>query len=86
MKSVFLYKFKKMRILCFILILVISTFSNSCKKKCDCNKSWDSSVTYYKNDLVLYDGKCWIALAQGKAIEPGPWLQNGNDIWEECKN
>ena len=70
----------------FTLILVICIFIISCEKKCDCNQSWDSSLTYVKNDLVSYDGKCWKAVAQGRGIEPGPWLQNGNDIWEECNN
>ena len=39
-----------------------------------------------KNDLASYNGKCWKAVAQGREIEPGQWLQNGNDIWEECNN
>jgi len=33
---------------------------------------------------VSHDGKCWVAVAQGRGIEPGPWMQNGNDIWELC--
>ena len=75
-----------MRKVLFILPLVISIFITSCQKKCDCSQSWESSLTYVKNDLVSYDGKCWKAVAQGRGIEPGPWLQNGNDIWEECNN
>ena len=75
-----------MRKVLFILTLVINIFIASCQKKCDCSQSWDSSLTYVKNDLVSYDGKCWEAVAQGRGIEPGPWLQNGNDIWEECNN
>ncbi len=73
-----------MKNLLFVLALVFGIFTTSCNKKCNCNQSWDSTVTYYKNDLVSYNGQCWIAVAQGKGIEPGPWLQNGNDIWEEC--
>ena len=75
-----------MRKVVFILILVISIFITSCQKKCDCSQSWDSSLTYVKNDLVSYDGKCWKSVAQGRDIQPGPWLQNGNDTWEECNN
>jgi len=75
-----------MRSILFVLIIVISIFTASCQKKCDCTQSWDSSFTYVKNDLVSYDGTCWKAAAQGRGIEPGPWLQNGNDIWEECQD
>jgi len=74
-----------MRIIAFNLIIALSFFTISCKKKCDCTQAWDSSITYVKDDLVTYDSKCWKAVAQGRAIEPGPWLHNGNDIWEECK-
>ena len=73
-----------MRKLLFILSIVVSTFNTSCQKDCACSESWDSNLTYVKNELVSYNGKCWIASAQGRGIETGPWLQNGNDIWEEC--
>ena len=56
----------------------------SCNKKCNCKKDWDSNVTYVKGNLVKYNGKCWEAAAQGRGIVPGPWMQNGNDIWHEC--
>mgnify|MGYP000094000431 FL=1 len=48
-------------------------------------QDWDPEVTYVRDDLVNYDGKCWKAEAQGRGIIPGPWLENGNDIWKECK-
>ncbi len=67
----------------FSIILIIT----SCvKKNCNCTVTWDSSITYVKNDLVSYNQKCWIAQGQGKGIEPGPWLQNSNDIWVECSD
>lgn len=66
-----------------VLLFLISLFY-SCSDSCDCNQDWDPDITYVSNDKVAYDGKCWIAVAQGRGITPGPWLQNGNDIWEEC--
>ena len=69
----------------FIALLFVGSVS-SCQKKCECTENWDSSTTYIKNDMVSYDGKCWKATAQGRGIVPGPWLQNGNDIWEICND
>ena len=67
------------------VILILLTFSFiSCNKSCDCKETWDTDITYSKDDLVSYDGQCWVAITQGKGIIPGPWLENGNDIWEEC--
>ena len=70
------------------IILYIVIFASvgliACTKKCDCKLNWDPSVTYVKGDLVNYNGKCWEASDQGRGIIPGPWLQNGNDIWQEC--
>lgn len=68
------------------LSIIISVFTISCKNECDCTQDWDSSLQYSKSDLVSYDGKCWRAIAGGRGIEPGPWLENGNDIWEVCED
>lgn len=84
-KIVIYKKPENMRKTLSAIAIAICLFAFSCKKKCDCSKIWDSSVTYVKNDMVSYDGKCWKAVGQGKGIIPGPWLQNGNDIWEECR-
>ena len=73
-----------MRNTLFLLIILSAIINTSCQKKCDCSENWDSNLTYVKNDLVLYNDKCWEAIGQGRGIEPGPWLENGNDIWEEC--
>lgn len=67
-----------------ILICYISIIAYSCNQNCECNEEWDSTITYVKDDIVNHDGKCWTAVAQGRGIVPGPWLENGNDIWEEC--
>ena len=67
-----------------LIISSITVLLSSCQKKCDCTQNWDSSITYVNDDLVSHDGKCWVAVAQGRGIEPGPWMQNGNDIWELC--
>jgi len=68
----------------FIVSIIAITMLASCKKECACSQNWDSTITYVEDDLVLYNGTCWIAVGQGKGIESGPWLANGNDIWEEC--
>ena len=75
-----------MKKLTFIAILVLSIVATACNKKCDCNKNWDETVTYKKHNSVLYNGKCWSAKSQGTGIVPGPWLANGNDIWEPCND
>lgn len=66
------------------VLLIIGLGLTSCNKKCNCTENWDPNLTYVKRDLVKYDGKCWKAVAQGRGITPGPWLENGNDIWHEC--
>lgn len=66
------------------VLLILGLGFTSCNKKCNCTDDYDANITYVKGDLVKYDGKCWKADAQGKNITPGPWLQNGNDIWQEC--
>jgi hypothetical protein len=77
-------RFSFMKKILFCLIIGVGLFTVSCSKKCNCSENWDSTTTYVEDDLVLYDGKCWKALAQGRGIVPGPWQQNGNDIWKEC--
>lgn len=70
------------------IIITTSLFSlsllYSCNKDCNCTSSWSSTQTYSKGDLVSWNGTCYKAVAQGRGIEPGPWMQNGNDIWEVC--
>lgn len=68
----------------YIIILSITLIFSACGQDCNCTEDWDENITYVKDDLVNHDGKCWIAVAQGRGIVPGPWLENGNDIWEEC--
>ncbi len=75
-----------MRTSFFLILLSTTLLFTSCKKACNCSETWDNDKTYVKNDLVLHDGTCWKSKAQGKGIEPGPWLENGNDIWKECEN
>lgn len=66
--------------------LIISCKKNNLEKHCDCYNAspWDSTKVYNRKDIVSYDNKCWVANTQGKA-KPGPWLQNGNDVWKECQ-
>lgn len=58
---------------------------SSCSPECICTDDFNDAVTYSKGDVVSYAGTCWKADAQGKGIIPGPWLENGNDIWKELK-
>ena len=66
------------------ITFLLGTLAISCNQTCDCSEPWDETVTYVKNESVSHNGQCWEAVAQGRGLEPGPWLQNGNDIWEEC--
>jgi hypothetical protein len=68
----------------FFLSLVILNFVLASCTRCDCKETFDSNKVYQKGDLVIYSGKCWKAVTQGQGIVPGPWQQNGNDIWTEC--
>jgi hypothetical protein len=71
----------------FINVFNIALVLVSCNKSdCNCTNPWDINTTYIEDDLVSHNQKCWIAIAQGKGIEPAPWLYNGNDIWEECNH
>ena len=76
-------KFKR-NIIVLLTIFISITTMNSCKKKCNCSQNYDATRLYDKGDLVIYNGKCWKASSRGKGITPGPWLQDGNDIWKEC--
>jgi putative component of membrane protein insertase Oxa1/YidC/SpoIIIJ protein YidD len=76
-------KFKRNIIVLFTIFISITTM-NSCKKKCNCSENYDATRLYDKGDLVIYNGKCWKASSRGRGITPGPWLQDGNDIWKEC--
>ena len=76
-------KFNRNIIVLFTIFISI-TAMNSCKKKCNCSENYDATRLYDKGDLVIYNGKCWKASSKGRGITPGPWLQDGNDIWKEC--
>lgn len=67
-----------------ILALGIILLQLSCKSECNCTEEWDEDKIYVANDLVNHNGECYEASAQGKGITPGPWQQNGNDIWMLC--
>ncbi len=68
---------------CTVIVIGLLHFS-ACKKHCRCDLIWDPSVTYVSGNSVSYNNKCYVAIAQGRGIVPGPWMQNGNDIWKEC--
>lgn len=68
-----------------ILIGVISLVIFTSCNRCDCNEEYNDQITYKKGNKVLYQGVCYKAIHQGNGIEPGPWLENGNDIWEICE-
>jgi hypothetical protein len=76
---------KKSFFICVVASLVC-LMSIQCSKKCNCKHEWDKTITYHKNDKVLYHDTCWISISQGRGIVPGPWLQNSNDIWKPCDN
>ena len=68
------------------LFFMLTLFFLSCKKDtCDCMENWDDSIQYFESDLVWYNDTCWVALHGGRGIIPGPWQQNGNDIWMVCE-
>ena len=69
-----------------IVLLALTTFLISCGNDCNCEEDWDQSIRYFSDDLVFHNDTCWVAVAAGRGIEPGPYLQgNGNDIWVECE-
>lgn len=76
-------KFKNI-VLRVIAIAVVFFILNSCKDQCEYTEEWDDSTTYVRGESVTYSGECYIAVNQGRGIIPGPWLENGNDIWELC--
>lgn len=67
-----------------ITLLFLVLISCNKEPECNCVNDFDETITYVENDFVFHDGTCWRAEAQGRGIEPGPWLQNGNDIWRAC--
>lgn len=76
--------FRCFGIVAFIICIIAIP---SCSKKCNCKNDWqDYPVLYHEGDKVWYHDTCWIAIAQGWGIEPGPWQQNGNDIWKPCED
>ncbi len=68
----------------FFALLVIISFLHSCNNNCDCSEEWDSSITYVIDDLVSHNDTCWVSKGRGRGVKPGPWLENGNDIWLVC--
>lgn len=77
------------RLIIFALLILLSLAMTQCTKEkdrtpCSCTQNYDSTLTYFPNDMVKYSGKCWYSVGQGRGIKPGPWLINGNDIWKEC--
>ncbi len=77
-------KLMKKTIILSLTLLAVQLVS-SCEKNCNCSENYDAAKTYYKGDLVKYDNICWEAEMQGRGIIPGPWMENGNDIWKECE-
>lgn len=69
----------------FLILLIITTLLTSCNNDCNCSEDWDASLRYFPDDLVLHNDTCWISIGTGTGIDPGPWLQNGNDIWIPCE-
>ncbi len=78
MKKNTIFRLPLLVAVCGILIL------QSCEKRCNCSANYESTRKYFKGDLVTYDGKCWKAVNEGLGVTPGPWLQDGNDVWKEC--
>jgi len=85
----------KTRLMPFIICALAGIVIISCTKQkndqqpkqkvvCNCTQAYDANVIYHPTDMVGYDGKCWYAVAQGRGVTPGPWLQNYNDVWKEC--
>jgi hypothetical protein len=71
-----------MKKIVFVFLILIL---NSCKNNsCNCTEQWDITVSYTEGRIVSYNDTCWIAIHNGKGIIPGPWLENGNDIWQVC--
>lgn len=68
-----------------LILLLLTVFLIGCKDKCDCNEGWDNNIQYLIDEKVSHNGKCWIAVLGGRGIEPGPFLENGNDVWIECE-
>lgn len=60
--------------------LIGATFFG-CTDLCRCPDQWENEITYHAGDIVQYHDTCWTASSQGRGIVPGPWQQNGNDIW-----
>jgi hypothetical protein len=76
-------KSKRFRVIIFLsCIMAIS----SCKKKCTCSATWNSTTVYVPGNTVSYNGNCYEAVNQGSGEVPGPWMQNQNDVWKECSS
>jgi hypothetical protein len=68
----------------FSIVLLTQCKRDKDRTHCHCTQNYDSTVQYVKNDMVNYNGICWYSVYSGRGIIPGPWQQNGNDIWKEC--
>jgi len=75
------------KILKVLLTLSITAASlTSCKNDCNCSENWEASIRYSTGDLVFHNDTCWICRGGGRGIEPGPFLENGNDVWFQCED
>ncbi len=68
----------------FYFVLTFLLITSCQKSKCNSTEEWIPTVTYAVNEIVWYNDTCWVAINQGRGIEPGPWLQNENDVWMPC--
>ncbi len=69
-----------------IVLLIFTALFTSCNNDCNCSEDWEEDTLYFTDDLVFHNDTCWICRGGGRRIEPGPFLQNGNDIWFECED
>lgn len=79
-----MFSIKKIAIATLIFVSTISL--TSCNKKCKCDSSnqWNAVRLYSPQEISLHNGICWTCVKENRGVEPGPWLQNGNDSWQEC--
>jgi len=64
--------------------LILVLFSCGKEKKCACEEEYDPILTYVYKNSVIYQGKCYTALTQGRGTAPGNLTPSGETLWEEC--